>query len=94
MTQDNVKPVRVQRSRKRGFRLQDVSPNGLPVVYVGRPTKWGNYSGTLFAFAHDAEEAVKRGRLDVSELRGKNLACWCALDEPCHADIWLRLANQ
>lgn len=25
-------------------------------------------------------------------LRGKNLACWCALDQPCHADILLELA--
>src|SRR3990172_8651772 len=22
-------------------------------------------------------------------LRGKNLACWCALDKPCHADVLL-----
>lgn len=28
------------------------------------------------------------------ELRGKNLACWCALDKPCHADILLELANE
>ena len=27
------------------------------------------------------------------ELRGKNLACWCALDAPCHADVLLELAN-
>jgi hypothetical protein len=27
------------------------------------------------------------------ELRGKNLACWCPLDEPCHADVLLRVAN-
>lgn len=26
-------------------------------------------------------------------LRGKNLACWCALDAPCHADVLLELAN-
>jgi hypothetical protein len=32
-----------------------------------------------------------RGKL--SELRGKNLACWCKLDEPCHADVLLELAN-
>jgi len=29
-----------------------------------------------------------------SELSGKNLACWCALDKPCHADVLLELANQ
>jgi hypothetical protein len=27
------------------------------------------------------------------ELRGKNLACWCRLNEPCHADVLLELAN-
>lgn len=27
------------------------------------------------------------------ELKGKNLACWCRLDEPCHADYLLELAN-
>lgn len=31
------------------------------------------------------------GRL--SELRGKNLACWCPLDQPCHADVLLEIAN-
>lgn len=27
------------------------------------------------------------------ELRGKNLACFCPLDQPCHADVLLRIAN-
>jgi hypothetical protein len=27
------------------------------------------------------------------ELRGKNLACWCPLDQPCHADVLLDVAN-
>jgi hypothetical protein len=27
-------------------------------------------------------------------LRGKRLACWCALDAPCHADVLLQLANR
>jgi hypothetical protein len=31
--------------------------------------------------------------LDAGELRGKNLACWCPLDQPCHADVLLELAN-
>lgn len=26
-------------------------------------------------------------------LRGKDLACWCPLDQPCHADVLLQLAN-
>lgn len=27
------------------------------------------------------------------DLRGKNLACYCALDAPCHADVLLFIAN-
>jgi len=26
-------------------------------------------------------------------LAGKNLACFCALDKPCHADVLLEIAN-
>ncbi len=33
---------------------------------------------------------VKRA---MEELEGKNLACWCPLNEPCHADILLLYAN-
>lgn len=33
-----ARPIRIQRSRKE----KQVSPNGLPIVYVGRPTKFGN----------------------------------------------------
>jgi hypothetical protein len=29
----------------------------------------------------------------VQSLRGKDLACWCPLDQPCHADILLEIAN-
>jgi hypothetical protein len=32
-------------------------------------------------------------RNDLKDLRGKNLACWCALDKPCHADVLLKIAN-
>lgn len=30
---------------------------------------------------------------EIAQLRGKDLACWCPLDQPCHADILLELAN-
>ena len=29
-----------------------------------------------------------------SALAGRNLACWCALNGPCHADLLLILANK
>jgi hypothetical protein len=33
---------------------------------------------------------VKR---NLTELRGRNLACWCPPGQPCHADVLLRIAN-
>ena len=36
-------------------------------------------------------------RARIGELRGKNLACWCAISHdpytPCHADVLLSVAN-
>lgn len=29
---------------------------------------------------------------DRHQLKGKNLACWCSLDGPCHADVLLEVA--
>lgn len=28
------------------------------------------------------------------ELRGRDLACWCAIGQPCHATVLLEIANQ
>ena len=33
--------------------------------------------------------------LIIAELKGRDLACWCSLDDPlCHAEILLEIANQ
>jgi hypothetical protein len=39
-----AKPVRIQRTRKKGFNLHETSKaiNGLECSYVGRGSKWGN----------------------------------------------------
>jgi uncharacterized protein DUF4326 len=31
---------------------------------------------------------------DLAAIRGLDLACWCPLDQPCHADVLLELANK
>ena len=105
-------PVRILRSRKKGARLS--APNGLPIVCVSRPSRWGNpFSAALGAAKPARKPAVRAasvrrfrrallvddGSLPFTleqvrrELRGKNLACWCPLDEPCHADVLLEVAN-
>jgi len=69
-------------------------------VYVGRPTKWGNPINRIYSkdpmknYREHILFSVKYAKYDLAELRGKNLACWCPLDRPCHADILLELANQ
>lgn len=30
---------------------------------------------------------------EIGFLKGKNLACWCRPDQPCHADVLLHHAN-
>lgn len=29
-----------------------------------------------------------------ADIRGRDLVCWCPLDQPCHADVLLDLANR
>jgi hypothetical protein len=89
-------PVRIQRKRTKGWKMP---PN---TVSVTRPGKWGNpYKvGPGFGTAESAVDAYRRLiaagaylRQNLHEIRGKNLACWCALDQPCHADVLLEIAN-
>jgi hypothetical protein len=40
----------------------------------------------------DFDQTILREKW-INPLRGKNLACWCALDQPCHADVLLEIAN-
>lgn len=99
------RPVRVQLSRRKGWRMPENT------VKVDRSTKWGNPfvigGGPMMRHALDHEGAVGffRDMLrdpemraaagypeDLSPLRGKNLACWC-VGRHCHADVLLELAN-
>ena len=94
-----TQPVRIRRSRAKGAKL--VSPNGLPIVCVTRPGRWGNQfkiGDTFTTFylhgkpvidtVRDAGHAVDKMRDMLyycpnfvraikSELKDKNLACWC-----------------
>lgn len=59
----------------------------------------GRVIATPLSFRRALEWAISAYRkevvpgLDLEPLRGKNLACWCRLDQPCHADVLLELAN-
>ena len=89
-------PKRIQRKRTKGWKM----PEG--AVYVGRPTKFGNnfdvatYGRKLAIFNFRMRmknmELINPGFF--AELRDKDLACWCRLDQPCHADVLLEIANK
>jgi hypothetical protein len=42
---------------------------------------------------YSGQSRVERAKELLEKLRGKDLACWCSLDKPCHADVLLELAN-
>ncbi len=52
-------------------------------------------TGSIVAAFDAAEGYPYRNKLvaGLPLLRGKNLACWCAPDKPCHADVLLEIAN-
>lgn len=121
-------PVRVQLSRKKGWKMPENT------VKVSRPGRWGNpfpvdHEGSAMhclSLGLDGEDRTDRATAAVDlfrtwicggkvnelvatflprfgkapivrhiqrDLRGKNLACWCQLDQPCHADVLLEMAN-
>lgn len=92
-------PKRIQRKRVKGWRMPENT------VSVTRPGKWGNpYKITdypyksidqiLEAYRTYVNDQMSMGILDISELRGKDLACFCPLHLKCHADILLEIANK
>lgn len=42
----------------------------------------------------ESDAAAKAIKDRLHELRGKDLACWCPVDQPCHGDVLLKLANE
>lgn len=57
----------------------------------GRPAATGHFAGGIDAAAGYPRRAAVVDKL--STLKGKDLACWCPLDQPCHADVLLEIAN-
>lgn len=43
---------------------------------------------------HWQENDPEKFETYIAPLRGKNLACFCKLGEPCHADVLIEFANK
>jgi len=65
-------------------------------VYLFRAMLAGYLCVTADAECIRAQQRfMKRNTIsDLARLRGKNLACYCQLGQPCHAEVLLDLANR
>jgi len=102
--------VRIQRKRTKGWRMPEGAIYvGRPTKW-GNPFEVGcnpsQFSSALPSQCDTTEEAVQHYRYFAAtwititngrwldRLRGHDLACWCKIGDPCHADILLELANR
>lgn len=94
----NRAPKRIQRKRTKGWKMP---PN---TICAGRPSLLGNpftvkdwgIEGAVMAFRvyvkhHYAGKAL--ATFVQTNCKGKDFACWCPLDQPCHCDVYLEIAN-
>jgi uncharacterized protein DUF4326 len=77
---------------------------------TGWAVQFGDHGGSVGTFHNAAEarryaaeafrvwinlpEQADTRRLFRALLHGRDLTCWCPLDEPCHADVLIELARQ
>ena len=99
-------PARIQRKRSKGWRMPaNTVYVGRPSKW-GNP--WPSPGVTWFTWEQivavyrkwiveqpaDSMMGLPPTVEDIRrELCGKNLACWCPIGQPCHADVLLELAN-
>ena len=100
------RPARVQLRRTKGWRMPENTVKVDRTTKWGNPFVIGGGPMGRHALDHEGAVGFFRQMLadpelrkaaeyptDLSPLRGKNLACWCA-GEHCHADVLIELANQ
>jgi hypothetical protein len=103
-------PERIQRKREKGWKAPTntvfvgrgtkwANPYwpGVSVQLKGNGThRHMTAEDALARYRRDLPYLIDKnfGPLDISELRGKNLMCWCKIGAPCHADILLEVANR
>lgn len=92
-------PIRIQRKRTKGWRMPENTVSVTRPGFFGNPFKVGYDSSSQYAVNAYKEWLTEtpEGRFTALEakkkLKGKNLACFCRPNWPCHADILLEIAN-
>jgi len=73
-----------------------VLPGLAPGTQVGRYVAMPSVEQAVAAYRRwlrDDPAGQRVAQEAKSALRGHNLACWCRLDGPCHAQVLLELVN-
>lgn len=102
-------PERIQRKRTKGWKKPPNAVCVTRGTYWGNQfvvqddlepgTKLGQYFAVptvldaVFCYREMllvSPDLIEKARCN---LKGKDLACYCALDQPCHADVLLEIAN-
>ncbi|MSR14316.1 MAG: DUF4326 domain-containing protein [Gammaproteobacteria bacterium] len=98
-------PVRVQLKRSKGWRMPENTLKVDRTTRWGNPftleisrtreQSIADYSAWLVGKRAAPGDEKAPTRAEVRQhLGGKNLACWCPLDGPCHAGVLLAMANE
>lgn len=76
-------PINMKQARRWGW---NISPGGQCIVC-------GDAADAVAKFRHALFWDVAIHDFIRNELGGRDLACWCPLDQPCHADVLIEIAN-
>jgi hypothetical protein len=101
---DTTAPHRVQLKRSKGWKMPENTVKIDRTTRWGNPFTPQECGSIAAAVAKHAawmkgEIAAPDARVPPTPaeirtaLRGRHLACWCALDGPCHAELLLKIAN-
>jgi hypothetical protein len=75
-----------------------VGPDGDPAMVVAKYRAWAtdpNASPMSCTTGSGKTRTIQPpAKVGLHLIRGKDLACFCPLDQPCHADVLLEWANR
>jgi hypothetical protein len=84
---------RIEIKKTKGWRMPDNA------TFVGAGSKYENpfkvniemdLDESLFLYRRYLNKSIKNKTIDLTPLKGRDLACWCKRGHPCHADILMR----
>ena len=86
-------PYRIERHMFGGWTIRNTATDKVLLLGTNRRDALLGCVELYRQAIEDQREFVPRPSNIRYDLAGRDLACWCPLDQPCHADVLLELAN-